>query len=80
MVAEYEEFTRPCGKLLEVVTTVSGGAGATTMLTAADCEPPDPSFTVIVKFTVPAVVGIPEMVLPLRFMPVGRLPTEMLQL
>ena len=79
-VEEYEEFTRPCGKLPEVVTTVRGGAAATTMLTAAVCEPPDASFTWMEKLTVPAVVGMPEMVFPLRFMPVGKLPAEMLQL
>ena len=76
----YEVFTTPCGKLPEVVTTVRGGAGDTLMLTAAVCEPPDASFTWMEKLTVPAVVGIPEMVFPLRFMPVGKFPTEMFQL
>ena len=69
----------PAGKELVVVDTASGGAGATTMLTAAVAEPPEASAALTVKLKVPDAPGVPEIVLPERLNPPGKVPAEIVQ-
>ena len=52
-------------------------AGAFTMIDRfAVADPEAPSVTFTVKFDVPAVVGVPEIVLPERLSPAGSVPPD----
>lgn len=79
-VAAYAVFSVPAGNCDCVVVTVSGGAGFTRIPRLAVAFPLAASATCTVKPTDPAVLGVPEMVLPLNVRPAGNAPAEMVQL
>ena len=75
--ALYVELTIPFGSVVVVMLIV---AAVIVMLRLAVAVRFAASFTCTVKLDVPAVVGVPEIVFPLRVKPAGRVPAVMLQL